>query len=332
MTPDDAMDIYVPGRWRCLKCQFQLSSATLFVASGEIGCTRDQVMRMDGECCPNDGTAMVRVTWREDSDHNRQWGVDLMEEIIGATYAASLPEALESARRYRKALESIAASACCDRCNEAKLVAAAALRGAQSVPAGATPSATGATESAHDLSSLLVALRGLVTQWRARGHREITDTAGYAHADYLRARRGQLNDCADELDALLVGVPEPPTTNEEELSRQSPSVPWGTTGSPRSPQPEGSVLSALRQRLEPVARREHYQAVGASALFSVEHWKHNAGPEWPHEPDDDSFTAFENCKHPLCAAVRPDDPVRIGAFDYTENADGTIVRKDWRQP
>jgi hypothetical protein len=126
-SPDDVMDVYVPGRWRCLKCEFQLSSATLFMASGEIGCTRDQVMKMEGECCPNDGTPMVRVTWREEADHNRQWGIDLMEEIIAVTYAASLPEALESARRYRKTLESIAASSCCDRCNEAKLVAAAAL-------------------------------------------------------------------------------------------------------------------------------------------------------------------------------------------------------------
>jgi regulator of replication initiation timing len=57
----------------------------------------------------------------------------------------------------------------------------------------------------------------------------------------------------------------------------------------------------LRTALEPLARKEHDRAVHANALFSVEHWKHNAGPDWPHEPDDDSFAAFENCKHPLCA-------------------------------
>jgi hypothetical protein len=96
-----------------------------------------------------------------------------------------------------------------------------------------------------------------------------------------------------------------------------------------------SQLAALRAALEPIARREHERAVGASALFSVEHWKHNAGQEHPHEPDDDSFIAFENCKHPLCASVRSADPrqvepVRIGAFDYVENIDGTVTRKDWR--
>jgi hypothetical protein len=57
----------------------------------------------------------------------------------------------------------------------------------------------------------------------------------------------------------------------------------------------------LRTALEPLARKEHDRAVHANALFSVEHWKHNAGPDWPHEPDDDSFAAFENCKHPICA-------------------------------
>jgi K+-sensing histidine kinase KdpD len=57
----------------------------------------------------------------------------------------------------------------------------------------------------------------------------------------------------------------------------------------------------LRTALEPLARKEHDRAIRANALFSVEHWKHNAGPDWPEKPDDDSFAAFENCKHPLCA-------------------------------
>lgn len=91
-----------------------------------------------------------------------------------------------------------------------------------------------------------------------------------------------------------------------------------------------SQLAALRA----AARHEHERAVGANAMFSVEHWKHNAGQDHPHEPDDDSFIAFENCRHPLCASVRSIratvEPVRIGAFDYVENADETVTRKDWR--
>jgi hypothetical protein len=98
MSPDDVMDVYVPGRWRCPKCDFQLSSATLFMGSGEIGYTGDQVMDMIGECCPNDGTPMGRVTWREEADANRKWGTDLMEEIIGLTGASSLLAAIEAIR------------------------------------------------------------------------------------------------------------------------------------------------------------------------------------------------------------------------------------------
>lgn len=62
------------------------------------------------------------------------------------------------------------------------------------------------------------------------------------------------------------------------------------------------------ERLRALARKfqeeAHWNAVRANALFSVEHWKHNAGVDWPHEPDDDSWIAFENCQHPLCVLVR----------------------------
>jgi hypothetical protein len=49
--------------------------------------------------------------------------------------------------------------------------------------------------------------------------------------------------------------------------------------------------------------QDHDRAVCANALFSAEHWKHNAGNDWP-DVDDGSFTAFENCVHPDCALVR----------------------------
>jgi hypothetical protein len=51
------------------------------------------------------------------------------------------------------------------------------------------------------------------------------------------------------------------------------------------------------------AEKVHYEAVGANALFSVEHWKHNAGIDWP-DVDDGSYEAFENCVHPDCKMVR----------------------------
>jgi hypothetical protein len=63
-------------------------------------------------------------------------------------------------------------------------------------------------------------------------------------------------------------------------------------------------LQQMRMAARSLAELAHWKAVGASPLFSVEHWSHNAGPDWPHEPDDDSYIAFENCQHLACRMVR----------------------------
>jgi hypothetical protein len=65
-------------------------------------------------------------------------------------------------------------------------------------------------------------------------------------------------------------------------------------------QPDPSALRALAGRLQ---RRVHEEAVHASPMFSRAHWEHNAGADWPHEPDDGSYTLFENCIHPDCRLV-----------------------------
>jgi hypothetical protein len=127
MAPDDVMDVYVPGAWKCLRCGFALSQATLFVGSGEVGCSRDQVMKMAGELCPNDGEPMSRVTWRDRAVENQQWGESLMEDVIGAVGAEHLPGALAAIKRHHAALLSIGASSCCGSCQEAKKVALVAL-------------------------------------------------------------------------------------------------------------------------------------------------------------------------------------------------------------
>jgi hypothetical protein len=67
---------------------------------------------------------------------------------------------------------------------------------------------------------------------------------------------------------------------------------------PRVPEPN---LLELVTRLQ---REQHERAVASSPMFSVEHWKHNAGPDWPEKPDDDSYLFFENCQHPDCTLVR----------------------------
>lgn len=101
---DDVLDIYVPGRWRCLKCAFVLSRATIFMASGEIGSSRDDVMRMTGEVCPNDGELMVRVTWREDAAESREFSERLITDVMEATGAEHLPAALDRMRQAKAAL------------------------------------------------------------------------------------------------------------------------------------------------------------------------------------------------------------------------------------
>lgn len=102
-SPDDVMDVYVPGAWKCLTCGFALSQATIFMGSGEIGCSRDQVMKMTGELCPNDGEPMARVTWRDRAIENQQWGESLMNEIITAVGADHLPGALERIKQLAQA-------------------------------------------------------------------------------------------------------------------------------------------------------------------------------------------------------------------------------------
>lgn len=92
---DDALDVYVSGAWRCPKCSFALQKATMFVQSGTIGSTREDVMNVSGETCPNDGEPMLRETWHQRSEDNYKWGVGLMEEIIALTGAEHLPGAID---------------------------------------------------------------------------------------------------------------------------------------------------------------------------------------------------------------------------------------------
>lgn len=53
-------EVYVPGLWRCAKCNFRLVQKTLNADSGTV--TSNDV---PGTKCPNDGSPMWRVTWKE---------------------------------------------------------------------------------------------------------------------------------------------------------------------------------------------------------------------------------------------------------------------------
>lgn len=53
-------DIHVPGVWRCAKCTFVLVQSNLNMGDGSVT-ARDA----PGDRCPNDGSPMWRVTWKE---------------------------------------------------------------------------------------------------------------------------------------------------------------------------------------------------------------------------------------------------------------------------
>lgn len=53
--------IYAPGEWKCEQCGFSLIKKALYVQTGQIGMDREE----DLEGCPNDGSWMRRVTWKE---------------------------------------------------------------------------------------------------------------------------------------------------------------------------------------------------------------------------------------------------------------------------
>lgn len=53
--------IYVPGQWRCAKCEFRLTQSNLYAASGTVG-PRDE----PGDKCPNCNGPLWRVSAMDD--------------------------------------------------------------------------------------------------------------------------------------------------------------------------------------------------------------------------------------------------------------------------
>ncbi len=87
--------VYVPGLWRCAKCQFQLIQANLNAGDGSVT-ARDQV----GDKCPNCDVPLWRVTEREAGNKL----IDDAERVCMET-AARIDET------RRKAIEECAAIA-----------------------------------------------------------------------------------------------------------------------------------------------------------------------------------------------------------------------------
>jgi hypothetical protein len=103
--------------------------------------------------------------------------------------------------------------------------------------------------------------------------------------------------------ATIDAVPEPPAAKAEPPEADWPEIVAVLTEHITALEAQNRALRGHLAVLLPLARRNHEAAIGAHPLFSVDHWKHNAGIDWPQEPDDNSYEAFENCQHPICRAA-----------------------------
>lgn len=80
--------IYVPGHWRCAKCNFRLVQQTLYAGNGAIG-PHDA----PGEKCPNCNGPLWRVSAMEDRNEAYKTANDMFERAHKAE--TSLKRALE---------------------------------------------------------------------------------------------------------------------------------------------------------------------------------------------------------------------------------------------
>lgn len=82
--------VYVPGHLKCGRCNFRLVSSTLHVQNGVI------TARDTADICPNDGTPMQRVTWREDVEEAHERWEEQVARAVAAEAALSAAEQREA--------------------------------------------------------------------------------------------------------------------------------------------------------------------------------------------------------------------------------------------
>lgn len=70
--------VYVPGLWKCSKCQFSLVQRTLCAATGGV-----YVNDKEGETCPNCGTTLERITEREAGNDMVDRCSTLQKNVVG---------------------------------------------------------------------------------------------------------------------------------------------------------------------------------------------------------------------------------------------------------
>lgn len=95
-------DRFAPGQWRCPECDFQLTMKVLAVNEGKVGMS---LKRPDP--CPNDGSAMVRISWREVAESQGEWAKGIMERLFAAEDRAEAAEARSLSETERAALRAL---------------------------------------------------------------------------------------------------------------------------------------------------------------------------------------------------------------------------------
>ena len=68
--------VYVPGQWRCAKCNFRLSQMNLYVADGSVG-PRDDA----GDKCPNCHGPLWRVSAMDERNEAFKTANDMFDEV-----------------------------------------------------------------------------------------------------------------------------------------------------------------------------------------------------------------------------------------------------------
>jgi hypothetical protein len=83
VVPDLYELAFMPGQFRCPKCEFQLTKRSMNMALGQIGTTEKEC---ESEPCPNDGTMMVHVTYKEAWEYYAEEYRKLCQSGIGRIF------------------------------------------------------------------------------------------------------------------------------------------------------------------------------------------------------------------------------------------------------
>lgn len=83
-------DLYVPGEFCCAKCGFALSQFALSASTGAISDRDDP-----GEKCPNDGSPLWRVTWKQRAQEHYERAIAEMKRADEAEQKLAALSAIE---------------------------------------------------------------------------------------------------------------------------------------------------------------------------------------------------------------------------------------------